>query len=144
MNRHLVQTPLTRQRPPAMWLELSMVPGGNIMSFSVSHNSSRHFSHDLLFCAMDLTGITVLIIGIILGGVAVYALISQFSKDRSPPAEEMKDAFTALSMEALSKSTDEFLKLASETLKGQLEKGESTLEEKRTDRHQSGGIEDTA
>ncbi|MDP6456874.1 MAG: DNA recombination protein RmuC [Candidatus Marinimicrobia bacterium] len=99
--------------------------------FSVSHNSSRHFSHDLLFCAMDLTGITVLIIGIILGGVAVYALISQFSKDRSPPAEEMKDAFTALSMEALSKSTDEFLKLASETLKGQLEKGESTLEEKK-------------
>ncbi|MDP6835585.1 MAG: DNA recombination protein RmuC [Candidatus Marinimicrobia bacterium] len=80
---------------------------------------------------MDLTGITVLIIGIILGGVAVYALISQFSKDRSPPAEEMKDAFTALSMEALSKSTDEFLKLASETLKGQLEKGESTLEEKK-------------
>lgn len=80
---------------------------------------------------MDLTGIIVLIIGIILGGVAVFLISSRLGRDRRPPAEEMKDAFTALSMEALSKSTEEFLKLASETLKGQLAKGESTLDEKK-------------
>lgn len=80
---------------------------------------------------MDLTGIIILIIGIILGGVAVFLISDRLRKDRSRPSDEMKDAFTALSMEALSKSTDEFLKLASESLKGQLERGESTLEEKK-------------
>jgi len=83
------------------------------------------------FEAMDFTSIILLVIGIALGGAAVYYIVNRQKEDSSTNTESMKDAFAALSAEALRQSTDQFLKLANETLKGQMEKGAGTLEEKK-------------
>jgi len=80
---------------------------------------------------MDFASIILLVIGIALGGALVYIIIRRQSRDSSVSTESMKDAFAALSAEALQQSTDQFLKLANETLKGQMEKGAGTLEEKK-------------
>lgn len=76
---------------------------------------------------MDSTLIGVLILGIALGGVIVFFVSGRLSQRRVPSDQQMKDAFASLSMDALK----EFTALATETLKGQLEKGEATLEEKK-------------
>ncbi|MFQ6610280.1 MAG: DNA recombination protein RmuC [Fidelibacterota bacterium] len=70
-------------------------------------------------------------IGIALGGGIVYLILHRQSQDVSVTKESIKDTFATLSAEVLQQSTDQFLKLAHETLKGQLEKGAGTLEEKK-------------
>lgn len=80
---------------------------------------------------MELFSIILLLAGLILGAIFAYFLISRQDRHLEMKKTEMKDAFASLSVEALSKSTDQFLKLAGETLKGQLEKGEANLEEKK-------------
>lgn len=52
-------------------------------------------------------------------------------KDLESLAEKLKDSFSALSLNALSKNTEEFLKLANETLKTQTKSGEKELEGKK-------------
>ncbi|MFQ6616105.1 MAG: DNA recombination protein RmuC [Fidelibacterota bacterium] len=80
---------------------------------------------------MDISSILVLLIGLILGGAAIYLILHQREANLEAAKGEMREAFTSLSTEALIKTTDQFLKLANETLRGQIEKGEATLEEKR-------------
>lgn len=62
-------------------------------------------------------------------------LISQLESQRAQELEALinriKDAFGALSLEALSRNTQEFLRLANETLSRQTQLGEKELEEKK-------------
>lgn len=80
---------------------------------------------------MDFATLILLMIGIALGGGIVYLILHRQSQDVSVTKESIKDTFATLSAEVLQQSTDQFLKLAHETLKGQLEKGAGTLEEKK-------------
>ena len=74
---------------------------------------------------MDFTVLITLILGALVGGVVVFLVLSQMKSGGQTSSEEMKNAFSSLSFEALEK----FSALASETIKNQLEKGEATLEE---------------
>ena len=56
---------------------------------------------------------------------------SQKIKDLESLINQVKDSFGALSMEALSKNTNEFLKLAKESLAKQTKEGEKDLEGKK-------------
>ena len=76
---------------------------------------------------MDFTVLITLILGALVGGLVVFLVLSQMKSGGQTSSEEMKNAFSSLSFEALEK----FNALASETLKNQLEKGEATLEEKK-------------
>ena len=76
---------------------------------------------------MDFTLLVGLILGLLAGGVVVLLVTSQMNKGGQTSAEEMKNAFSSLSLEALEK----FNVLASETVKNQLEKSEATLEGKK-------------
>ena len=80
---------------------------------------------------MEIGSIIILLVGIVLGAVIVYLALTQRDKKLETGKSGMKDTFAALSMEALAKSSDQFLKLANETLKGQMEKGNANLEEKK-------------
>ncbi len=52
-------------------------------------------------------------------------------KDLETLNERLKEAFTAISYEALNKNTERFLNIAGETLKLQIQSGEQTLEAKK-------------
>jgi DNA recombination protein RmuC len=56
---------------------------------------------------------------------------SEKIKDLELVIERLKESFSALSLTALSKNTEEFLKLANETLKTQTQTGEKELESKK-------------
>jgi DNA recombination protein RmuC len=92
----------------------------------------------------------VFIIGVVLGAVIVLIinwlrrqeaktiaqeLISQTESQKVQDLEALinriKESFGALSLDALSKNTEEFLKLANETLSKQTQMGEKELEEKK-------------
>lgn len=83
------------------------------------------------FEGVDLSSIIVLLVGLLLGAAIIYAVLRQREATLETAKGEMKEAFASLSAETLIKTTDQFLKLANETLRGQMEKGEATLEEKR-------------
>ncbi|MDI6751864.1 MAG: DNA recombination protein RmuC [bacterium] len=95
-------------------------------------------------------GIIGFIAGVIFGAVIVLVINWLRGKEAKKIAKELiaeaetqklqdieiiinriKDSFGALSLEALSKSSDEFLKLAAETLSKQTELGEKDLTEKK-------------
>ncbi|MBL7046874.1 MAG: DNA recombination protein RmuC [Candidatus Marinimicrobia bacterium] len=80
---------------------------------------------------MEFVVIIIFLAGLIIGGIAVYFFVKQRLQMVDNTREQMKDVFATLSVDALNTSTDQFLKLASETLKGQTEKGVSSLEEKK-------------
>ncbi len=67
--------------------------------------------------------------------IIAQELISQLESQRAQELEALinriKDAFGALSLEALSRNTQEFLRLANETLSRQTQLGEKELEEKK-------------
>jgi len=67
------------------------------------------------------------LIPLLIGIVAIVLLIIVFRFLQ----KSLKDSFSSLSMEALSKNTDEFLKLANETLAVQTKSGEKDLEGKK-------------
>jgi len=64
------------------------------------------------------------VLGMVVGGVLIY-LLSRLHK------KEVEKSFSALSLEALSKNSSEFLKLANETLSKQTQTGVGELEEKK-------------
>ncbi|MFQ6674264.1 MAG: DNA recombination protein RmuC, partial [Fidelibacterota bacterium] len=80
---------------------------------------------------MEFSLIVVLLLGLVLGAGIVFLVVNRREANLDSARREMKNAFTSLSVETLEKATDQFLKLANETLKGQVEKGEATLEEKK-------------
>ena len=80
---------------------------------------------------MEMTSITFLLVGVIIGAVIFYALLYNRDKRVEIDRSDIKDAFASLSLEALETSTRQFLRLASETLKGHVKKGEANLEEKK-------------
>jgi len=67
------------------------------------------------------------LIPLLIGIVAIVLLIIVFRFLQ----KSLKDSFSSLSMEALSKNTDEFLKLANETIAVQTKSGEKELEGKK-------------
>lgn len=73
--------------------------------------------------------------GLIIASV-LFFLLSRGKKtgaaDLELISEHLKGTFSSLSMEALSKNSDEFIKLANETLKTQTERGEEKLEKKKS------------
>ncbi len=69
--------------------------------------------------------LTVAAIAMIIGGFVWLSHQSRLSQD------QLKESFSALSFEALSKSTEQFLKIANETLSKQTEGGERDLEAKK-------------
>jgi len=94
--------------------------------------------------------VTVFIIGVLLGSFLVFIiqwlrrkeareiareLISESESQRVEDLEALitrvKDSFGALSLEALSKNTEDFLKVANETLSKQTQVGEKELEGKK-------------
>lgn len=80
---------------------------------------------------MDILSIVFLLTGLVLGAVAVYWMLRQKETHLEAAKGEMKGAFADLSAQTLRQSIDQLLRLADEKLKGQMEKGEATLEEKR-------------
>ena len=68
-----------------------------------------------------------LLIPLLIGIVIIIFLIAVFIHLQ----KSLKNSFSSLSMEALSKNTDEFLKLANETLAVQTKSGEKELEGKK-------------
>ena len=76
---------------------------------------------------MDFTIFAVLIIGILVGSVAALIVLSRTGSRPDVSREDLKDAFSSVSAEALK----DFHTLASESVKSQLEKGAATLEEKK-------------
>ena len=80
---------------------------------------------------MDFSILLTLAAGILAGGAVVIFLLRIQSRTQERSMEEMKNAFSALSSESLKQSGDQFLQLASEVFKSQLEKGEGSLEEKK-------------
>lgn len=55
----------------------------------------------------------------------------QKEKERQQLIDYLRNSFSHLSLEALSKSTEQFLQLANQTLSKQLQSGSMTLEEKK-------------
>lgn len=55
----------------------------------------------------------------------------QKEKERQQIIDYLKNSFSHLSLEALGKSTEQFLQLANQTLSKQLQSGSMTLEEKK-------------
>ncbi|MEE9167686.1 MAG: DNA recombination protein RmuC [Candidatus Neomarinimicrobiota bacterium] len=80
---------------------------------------------------MELSFIIIFLAGFLLGALMIYVVMVQRDKRLELTKGEMKDAFASLSLDALSRNTDQFLKVAKEALKGQVEKGEINLEEKK-------------
>ena len=87
---------------------------------------------------MDIFQIVFFAVGLLIGGtvVAVFYRQKQKSLDaveqtREKARTEMENAFANLSLEALNKSSDAFLKLAGEHLSKQTATGEKTLDEKK-------------
>jgi len=80
---------------------------------------------------MEITSITLLFVGVILGALIVYLVLSKGEKKAEIDKSVIRDAFASLSVEALEKSTNQFLKLANETLKVHVEKGDANLKEKK-------------
>ncbi len=80
---------------------------------------------------MEFSSLIILIAGIVIGSLIVYFISRQRVRSEQQVTSGMKDTFAALASEALDKSMDQFLKLAKETLKNQIEKGELNLEEKK-------------
>lgn len=80
---------------------------------------------------MDVSPIVLLLVGLVLGAAAIYVVFRYREMNLESAKGEMKNAFASLSAETLLQTTDQFLKLANETLKGQMEKGEASLEGKR-------------
>ncbi len=68
--------------------------------------------------------VLVFVMGLVVGGLAVFLLNRRHKK-------EMETAFKAASFEALSRNSQEFLKLANETLQKQAQAGVGELEGKR-------------
>jgi DNA recombination protein RmuC len=58
-------------------------------------------------------------------------LLSEKEKETEKLIQQMKDSFSTLSMDALSKNTEEFLKVATERLSKQTQAGEKDLEGKK-------------
>lgn len=73
----------------------------------------------------------VFIIAGLIGAVIVLIIKSQKIQNLETLINKIKESFGALSLEALSKNTEEFLKLANETLSKQTKMGEKELEEKK-------------
>ncbi len=67
------------------------------------------------------------LVSLLIGIVAIVLLIIVFRQLQ----KSLKDSFSSLSMDALSKNTDEFLKLANEKLAVQTKSGEKELEGKK-------------
>lgn len=101
--------------------------------------------------AYTVTGIYWFMLGLVLGVLLAWGIFtiknrgtanlmlellnrSEESKEKELAAlrSQLKDSFSSLSMDALSKNTQEFLKLAGETLKIQTQSGERSLEEKKS------------
>jgi len=97
-----------------------------------------------------MQSILIFILGFFIGGAAVLiffllrkkdmnqmaasfisAAESDKEKERELIIDYLKSSFTSLSFDALSKSTEQFLKLANETLSKQLQSGNLTLNEKK-------------
>ncbi len=76
------------------------------------------------------------LIPLLIGIVVIFLLVIVFRFLQ----KSLKDSFSSLSMEALSKNTDEFLKLANETLAVQTKSGEKELEGKKKLIDQSLGV----
>jgi DNA recombination protein RmuC len=83
------------------------------------------------------------IIGLIVGIVIVLAINSIRQRHREQDINNMKDAFSALSFEALTKSSDELIKRAEEVLSKKTSESEKELTEKKKsiDEHLK-GVED--
>ncbi len=72
-----------------------------------------------------------LVIGLVLG-LIIFLVVNRLKKDDTEVlGDQMKDSFAALSLEALSRNTEEFLKLANAKLASQTELGEKELEGKK-------------
>ncbi len=76
---------------------------------------------------MTVTAIIFLIVGLIIGGIIVWLIMSSRAKN----IEEAKDAFKAISLDALSENSKEFLKLAEKTLESKTVEGKKELESKK-------------
>lgn len=72
-----------------------------------------------------------LVIGLALGVVITLIVGLLKNKETEGLRDQMKDSFAALSFEALSKNTEQFLNLARESLSKQTELGEKDLEGKK-------------
>ena len=65
-------------------------------------------------------------------GLAVFLIISLLKRRETDKfRDQLKESFAALSLEALSRTTEEFMKLAGETLSNQTKLGEKELEGKK-------------
>jgi len=69
--------------------------------------------------------------GLVVGLLIVLIFYYWQRKEKELITEKLKESFSALSLEALSKNTEQFLKLAGETLKVQAQAGEKELEGKK-------------
>jgi len=70
-------------------------------------------------------------IGFLLGGIAVYLLFAWKQKEAASLKEELKGAFSTVSMEALQKNADQFIKLAHEVLNQKTVLASKELENKK-------------
>ncbi|RJQ24893.1 MAG: DNA recombination protein RmuC [Peptococcaceae bacterium] len=69
--------------------------------------------------------------GLVFGALIMLLFCYRRRKEKEVITEKLKESFSALSLEALSKNTEQFLKLANETLKAQTQVGEKELEGKK-------------
>jgi DNA recombination protein RmuC len=72
-----------------------------------------------------------LVIGLALGVVITLVIAHLKKKETEGLRDQMKDSFAALSFEALTRNTEEFLKLAQDNLSKQTKLGEKELEGKK-------------
>ncbi|MDO8568756.1 MAG: DNA recombination protein RmuC [Dehalococcoidales bacterium] len=68
---------------------------------------------------------TIFFVAGLIAGTAITLIINRFRQ------KEMKESFSAISLDALRKNSDEFIKLATQTLSAQTQVGSGQLEEKK-------------
>src|SRR4030067_1261302 len=73
---------------------------------------------------VDMGYAAIFIAGVILGAIIVI-IINHYRQ------KEMKESFSAISLDALRKNSEEFLRLANQTLSTQTQTGVGQLEEKK-------------
>ncbi len=81
------------------------------------------------YLVLSLIGVVMIILLFIIIGRLQKKEVKE--RDLEAIIERLKDSFSSLSMDALSKNTEEFLKLANETLAVQTKSGEKELESKK-------------
>ncbi len=80
---------------------------------------------------MTATTFIFFIAGLIIGGILVWLITSAQARNTGSVNQQLKDVFKALSLDALSKNSEEFLKLAEKTLESKTVEGKKELDSKK-------------